>query len=348
MKNIRFSNNYIENKYIKLEIKNNKITVTDKKTNTKYNDFITITDRADIGDSYNFGPLKNDIAKIAKLNSFKIKENNNKRIILNLKYIIEIPINSTQKGRTKRKYLHTINVDAILYNQAEGLEFNINWINKSKNHILQIGFKQKEEINETINEDLYGTIKRTFNPNYDIYKEIPAQRGKELKPNTAPMQRFMSTNNFCLITKGNNEYEINKNTVNLTLLRATGIISNPKNPSRGTPAGPPIEVEDLQCLNENKANILIAFTNKEDDLFRLADYFYGCNIPVFTNKADEEFFTITNKQIRLTSIQTTNEGINIRLYNNSDKKASTQLRYKKNTSNINFQPKEIKNITLNH
>lgn len=347
-KNIRFSNNYIENKYIKLEIKNNKITVTDKKTNTKYNDFITITDRADIGDSYNFGPLKNDIAKIAKLNSFKIKENNNKRIILNLKYIIEIPINSTQKGRTKRKYLHTINVDAILYNQAEGLEFNINWINKSKNHILQIGFKQKEEINETINEDLYGTIKRTFNPNYDIYKEIPAQRGKELKPNTAPMQRFMSTNNFCLITKGNNEYEINKNTVNLTLLRATGIISNPKNTSRGTPAGPPIEVEDLQCLKRNNANIMIAFTNKEDDLFRLADYFYGCNIPVFTNKADEEFFTITNKQIRLTSIQTTNEGINIRLYNNSDKKASTQLRYKKNTSNINFQPKEIKNITLNH
>lgn len=347
-KNIKFSNNCIENKYIKLEIKNNKITVTDKKTNTKYNDFITIIDRADIGDSYNFGPLKNDKAQTATLNSFKIKEKNNKRVILNLKYSIKIPVNSTQKGRTKRNYVHTINIDAILYNQAEGLELKINWINKSKNHILQIGFNQKEEIKETINEDLYGTIKRTFNPNYNIYEDIPAPRGKELKPNTAPMQRFMSSNNFCLITKGNNEYEINKNTINLTLLRATGVISNPKNPSRGTPAGPPIEVEDLQCLNENKANILIAFTNKEDDLFRLADYFYGCNIPIFTNKANEEFFTITNKKIRITSMQTTNEGINLRLFNNSNKKASTKLCYKKNRTDINFQPKEIKNITLNH
>ena len=119
---------------------------------------------------------------------------------------------------------------------------------------------------------------RSFNPDYDIYKEIPASRGIELKPNTSPMQRFMSTQNFALFTKGNSEYEVNKNTLYLTLLRATGIISNPKNSTRGTPAGPPLETPDLQQLGKNWAKFAIAFENKEQELFRLAEEYYSAYV----------------------------------------------------------------------
>ena len=185
-----------------------------------------------------------------------------------------------------------LKLDVILYNQSEFIEFDANWVNKTKNHILQIGFNLKEKITKTLNEDLFGTVERTFDPDYDIYKEIPAPRGVELKPNTSPMQRFMSTQNFALFTKGNSEYEINKNTLYLTLLRATGIISNPKNSTRGTPAGPPLETPNLQQLGKNWAKFAIAFEKNEQELFRLSEEYYGAYIPVFTNKPDTKFIDV--------------------------------------------------------
>ena len=91
--------NKIENSYIKFEIKNNKIIVTDKKTDKIYKDFITITDRKDFGDSYNFGAVKGDKPIKATLKSAKVKEKNNQRVILTLIYDM-------------------LKLDVILYNQV--------------------------------------------------------------------------------------------------------------------------------------------------------------------------------------------------------------------------------------
>ena len=145
----------IENSNIKFEIKNNKVVLTDKKTGEIYKDFITIIDRKDAGDSYNFGAVKGDKPKKAVLKSYKLKENNHQRAIISLTFDM-------------------LTLDVILYNQAEFIEFEANWVNKTKNHILQIGFNLKEKITKTLNEDLFGTVERTFDPDYDIYKDIPA------------------------------------------------------------------------------------------------------------------------------------------------------------------------------
>jgi len=50
----------------------------------------------------------------------------------------------------------------------------------------------------------------------------------------------------------------------ITLLRAIGIISNPKNPARSTPAGPPIKVEGAQQLGHNRAKFSIGFGTTPD------------------------------------------------------------------------------------
>lgn len=270
---LKTSEKSIENANIKFEIKNNKVILTDKKTGEIYKDFITIIDRKDNGDSYNFAAVKGDKPKKAVLKSYKLKERNHQRAIISLTFDM-------------------LKIDVILYNQAEFIEFEANWVNKTKNHIFQIGFNLKEKITKTLNEDLFGTVERSFNPDYDIYKEIPAPRGIELKPNTSPMQRFVQTQNFGLITKGNNEYEINKNTLYLTLLRATGVISNPKNSTRGTPAGPPLDTPNLQQLGKNWAKFAVVFENKEQELFRLAEEYYGAYVPVFTNKPDTKFIDV--------------------------------------------------------
>ncbi len=286
---LKTGKNFIENKNIKLEIKNNKIIVTDKIRNKKYNDFINITDSADIGDSYNFGALKNDKPLYAELKSFSIKNKNAIFAQMTLNFEINIPKESTIKGRSKKTYLHKIKLNAILYNQAEYIDFKTVWNNKSKDHILKISFKLQEKIYSTQNEDLYSITERKFNPDFDINQYIPAPRGKEIKPNTSPMQRFMMTQDFGLITKGLTEYEIIKNTVNLTIIRATGIISNPKNSTRGTPAGPPIETVKLQCIGKNTAEFAITFTDSADKMYKTADEFYCSYITLFTEKPDKQF-----------------------------------------------------------
>ena len=290
---LKTSENSIENANIKFEIKNGKLILTDKKTNEIYKDFIKITDRKDFGDSYNFGAVKGDKPQIAKLKKHKLKETNNQRAIISLTFDMLI-------------------LDVILYNQSEYLEFEAKWNNKKKNHILQIGFNLKEKITKTISEDLFTTVERYFAPDYDIYKHIPAPRGIELKTNTAPMQRFVSSQNFALITKGNNEYEINKNTLYLTLLRATGIISNPKNSTRGTPAGPPLETPMLQGIGKNQANFAIAFENKEENLYKLAEEFYTAQISVFTNLPDTKFFESKNIAY---SVRNKDSKLTVRTYN---------------------------------
>ncbi|MCD7740420.1 MAG: hypothetical protein LUH11_03630, partial [Candidatus Gastranaerophilales bacterium] len=311
---IKVSNSFIENKNIKIEIKNKKLIFTDKKRNEKYQDFISIKDRADIGDSYNFGALINDKELKADLSNFKIKEVNDKRAVLNLIYNIKIPQNSTKKGRNKKSYNHKINIDIILYNQAEYIEFKVNWENKSKNHIMQVCFKLKEKIYSTLNEDLFGITKRRFNPDYNIYKEIPAGKGKELKVNTSPMQRFMQSQNFGLFVKGNNEYEVYKNEIKLTILRSSGIISNAENPCRGTPAGPPLKTADLQCTGKNYANFAIAFINTENDLYRLAEEFYEPYVTLFSNHENKIFLKPeTNNQL-VYAVKTENNKLVARCY----------------------------------
>lgn len=69
-------------------------------------------------------------------------------------------------------------------------------------------------------------------------------------------------NNIGIITKGLTQYEIFENNLYIPILRATGIISNPHNPARSTPAGPPIETPALQMMGKNNAEFYVFFGNQ--------------------------------------------------------------------------------------
>ncbi len=279
---LRIRTNSIENNNISLTIDDSKITVTDKKSGKIYSDFIKIIDRADIGDSYNFGALKGDEPISAKLVETKIIEHGLIRAILRVNYEIEIPENSISTGRSKKTLKHKLQVDIKLENQNDYLEFDINWLNKPTDHILQVVFNLPEPVDKTISEDTVGLVERIFDPEYDIYKHLPAPRGIELKLNVAPMQRFVSAQDVCIITKGLQEYEVHKNNLMITILRSTGILSNPKNPTRGTPAGPPLETPDLQCLSQNNANFALCFGKNPVEFYKNAEKFYEPCVSVFS------------------------------------------------------------------
>ena len=187
----------------------------------------------DKGDTYNFGAVKNDKYEIAKITSFD--------------------------GKT----LKTSFFDVKITSGENLLNFKIEWNNRFKNKLWQVRFVMPKTVTKTYSEDMNTLIERNFDPDYDMRKHLPKTRGIEVKTNFAPMQRFVCANGFGVVTQGLTEYEVYKNSIAITLLRSTGIISNPKNPSRSTPAGPPIEVPDAQQLGYNIAEFSVGKIDKK-------------------------------------------------------------------------------------
>lgn len=213
------------NSDIKFTVKNGKIFIG--------NIEIEFVRRNDIGDTYNFGALEGDKEEKAEIYSFK----NN--IIKTSFFDIKV-------------------------NFDEMVNFKIEWDNKLKNKLWQVKFNLKEPVTETFSEDMNKLIRRAFNPDYDMYLHLPKEKGIEVKTNFAPMQRYVGTQGLGVITKGLTEYEVKNKSLLITLLRSVGIISNPKNPSRSTPAGPPIEVIEAQQLGYNCAEFSVAFFDAEE------------------------------------------------------------------------------------
>lgn len=210
---------------INFEVKNGKIRIGNVEMQ-----FVRFQDE---GDTYNFGAVEDDKGEVAEVYSFK----NN--IIKTSFFDVQVDI-------------------------GELINFKIEWDNKLKNKIWQVKFNLKQPVTETYSEDMNSIIKREFNPEYDMRKHLPKERGIEVKTNFAPMQRYVGAQGFGIITQGLTEYEIKEKSILITLLRSTGVISNPKNPSRSTPAGPPIEVPEAQQSGYNCAEFSAGFFEAKD------------------------------------------------------------------------------------
>lgn len=209
---------------IKFEVKNGKI-----KINNVEMEFVRFEDE---GDTYNFGAVETDKGETAEIYSFK-------------------------NGTIKTSFFD------VQVEIGKMVNFKIEWDNKLKNKLWQVKFNLKSPVNETFSEDMNTLIRRKFSPDYDMRKHLPKTRGIEVKTNFAPMQRYVGTQGFGVITQGLTEYEIRGKSILITLLRSTGVISTPQNPSRSTPAGPPFEVKDAQQLGYNCAEFSAGFFEPE-------------------------------------------------------------------------------------
>lgn len=210
---------------IKFEVKNGKI-----KINNVEMEFVRFEDE---GDTYNFGAVETDKGETAEIYSFK-------------------------NGTIKTSFFD------VQVEIGKMVNFKIEWDNKLKNKLWQVKFNLKSPVNETFSEDMNTLIRRKFSPDYDMRKHLPKTRGIEVKTNFAPMQRYVGTQGFGVITQGLTEYEVKEKSILITLLRSTGIISTPQNPARSTPAGPPFEVKDAQQLGYNCAEFSAGFFAPEN------------------------------------------------------------------------------------
>lgn len=211
----------------------------------KWENFIEFTRVRDLGDTYNHGLVAGDRPERAFIISYDILFEGDLRVGLNVK-------------TTFFDVLITLDKNSCL------LKFKIVWDNKFKNTLWQAKLNLPTPVTETFSEDMNEIIRREFNPNWKVRENLPQERGHEVKTNFAPMQRFVWAQGLGVITKGLTEYEVEENSLKITLLRSVGVISNPSNPCRTTPAGPPIEVPGAQQAGINRAEFSVGVFPLED------------------------------------------------------------------------------------
>ena len=240
---LNISDDCIENKYIYLKIENGSIYINGVR--------ISLVDFVDLGDSYNFGPKSDDNGKVYN--------------IIRSKIVLKTPLRVSLKVDFEGTW-DIISAIISVDKNSTNVHFKFDWTNSQKNHLLNVAFTLRKPINEVFSEDMNVLIKRNFEPHYNIRENLPKNRGIEVRNNTAPMQRGLlideENNNLGIVTKGLTQYEVFENILYLPILRATGIISNPQNPARTTPAGPPILVETLQQIGKNTAEFYVFFGNQ--------------------------------------------------------------------------------------
>ncbi len=253
---LKISDSSIENSNIALKIINGNMTINGIR--------FSLIDFADYGDSYNSGPKADDYGCELKILRTRVLLQTSSRVSLKIDF----------EGAWD-----VVPLVVSLDKHSTYLKFDFNWINTQKNHLLVAAFELENPIREVFSEDMNVLIKRNFEPNYDIRKNLPKTRGIETKTNTAPMQRGLLIdedcgNNIGIITKGLTQYEIYRNNLYVPILRSTGVISNPDNTARSTPAGPPLEVKTLQQIGENKAEFYLFFGN-HNAFFDVIDQVYS-------------------------------------------------------------------------
>lgn len=220
----------------------------------KWENIIEFTRVRDVGDTYNHGFIEGDKPERAFIVSYDILFEGDLRVGLKVK-------------TTFFDVLITLNKNSKLLN------FKIDWNNTFKNTLWQVKFNLPNPVRETFSEDMNSIIRREFEPNWKVEEHLPKERGIEVKTNFAPMQRFVWTQGVGIITKGLTEYEVEENSLKVTMLRSVGVISNPNNPCRTTPAGPPLEVPQAQQLGGNRVEFSFAICEL-DEMPKLIDEVY--------------------------------------------------------------------------
>ena len=268
IRKVKITNSSIENDFIKLNIKNDKITINNKISKEKFE--LKLTDIKDDGDSYNFAPVGN----YKEIKLLKTKINYSGDIQSSLKLIFK-----------------NIEINAILDNSSDFIKFESKINNKTKNHKIQLVLNLKNKISNTIAQDAIGIVERKIDPDYKMQDFMPAKRPIELKTNSYPMQNFVCANNIIASTKGLHEYEVYKNELRICLLRGFSTISNPKNKARSIPAGPDLKTPNGQVLGNIESEFVLSFGDYKK-AFKIVDNLFENHLVIdgdFTKEISLKF-----------------------------------------------------------
>jgi mannosylglycerate hydrolase len=234
----------------------------------KATQLLSFTDQPDQGDSYNSAPVPGTTPIRAEFTGARVVANGPLVGILELTHTFANGLALLTQVR--------------LAADSTRLDFETTFTNTLPRHKLQVGFPTGAPVKTVLAESHFSQVLRQYDPQYSLASHMPVAKNRELKTNTGPVQRFFSTNGHGWITEGLAEYEVYRDTIQLTLLRAFSALSAADTGVRGAQAGPPLPTPEGECLQRTivarYAWLPLPDAKKEASaslLYKEADRFYG-------------------------------------------------------------------------
>lgn len=347
--NFQLNENSISNSIIKISLEDNDVFLY--YNNRKYiiNKFIVT---GDVGDEYNYSPPLNDYIIEAKIENYKIVENNSLSSTLKLDYILELPekINNDRKSYIDNKVINKIETYITINDEEKKIYFKTNIDNKAEDFRLRTYFSQ-----DIINKDeksvyydtAFGILKTDLKTNQDSFD---VEKQKERREETFAVQNYASlfsdNQGLGIFTKGIPEFEIYEDNnifyLSSTLIRAVGWLSRDDLRTRGGGAGPSFETPEAQCkgLNTFEYSLELFDQNFYDSNLNKSALQYSNDILIkqFESKNKKNNYILNSlvniypESIVISALKKSenDKGFIIRFYNPTDKKLDYSILLEEN------------------
>ncbi|MBY0450836.1 MAG: hypothetical protein K2X01_09465 [Cyanobacteria bacterium] len=226
----------LENEYLQVAVdEHGEVTVFDKRTHRAYPIALSFIDREEQGDSYNSVCPQETLEK-AVCQGVHITKHG--------PAVGEITVLSQFQNRAL-----IFSTQIQLHAASSMLHCQTQLLNQSPNRKIQVCFETGAPIEKVLLDSHLSVISREVDPAYNANQLAPVEKGLEYPSNAGPLQRFVLANGQAIFTEGLSEYEISGSSLQITLLRAFSHLSKGILPTRGAPAGPPLETPEAQCIN---------------------------------------------------------------------------------------------------
>lgn len=258
------TNDWIENELVRLEIEDDTLTITDRVLGERHTGQHVFLSSLDAGDTYNYSPPETDKLTKARLVGTRI-ETGPVRQTLHLDYELTVPtgLDPSRLTGTDETVTLSILTKATLYQGDPLIRFETTINNTAKDHKLRVAFKTGT-CDRTIADTAFDWNERMTLRD----KQFDAERNEECVMAQAPTYSFVQANDFTLIHRGLQEYEVStyegEDVVELTMLRAVGWLSRRDLRTRGNGAGPGFEVPGAQCLRTDTFEYALLLNRQEE------------------------------------------------------------------------------------
>lgn len=337
------ANNEMENDFLHVKFnENGSFSVTNKANGHTFDQLGIYEDTGDIGNEYIYKQPEGEEALTTKDLKAKIEvvEDSAIRAVYKIVHEWELPkggndlltqeqievvfFRDRKAQRVEETVPYIIETVVTLEKSGKGIDVDVSFDNQAKDHRLRTLFPTELEADANYTDSIFEVAKRDVEPSEEWQNPDNSQH----------QQVFTNISNdkagLTIANKGLNEYEIlrdGKNTIALTLLRATGEMGDWGH----------FPTPEAQCLGEQKASYRIIPHLGESDRLDSYQDAYQYQIPWSTKQtgvhagdlAPANIFVEVEapSQIVYSSLKVSEEteDLMIRWYNMSDKKADVSL-----------------------
>ena len=256
---LKTGKDFIENDFIRVEIKGALLNLYDKKKQRWYNNLNLLEEEADAGDAWDFSPawIPGEVVRSGKGQfQCRLTENGPVRAMLTVDGELNVPAKLEGDERSEKRINMPLSFSVMVYSGLPRVDIQLNLDNTAKDHRIRLRLMPEIKSDFIRSQGHLAIIDRKVERQKEIDKWIqPVTR-------LLPFREWLAVQDeehgLCVAFKGMYDYEAFKNTltgcpeISITLLRGFALMGRHNLMQRKGAASPAVATPGAQCPGIHK------------------------------------------------------------------------------------------------